>query len=94
MTEDEKEDLKEHWLDHVSSKARIPEGSVSKGGVDDMKKARNIVSKMFISLYWIVLIIHNIVQGKTSPVVPWLILVNTIVIVFLILDFIDSIIDK
>lgn len=25
MTEDEKEDLKEHWLDHVSSEARMTE---------------------------------------------------------------------
>lgn len=48
MTEDEKEALKEHWLDHVSSRARMPESRGCKGKVKN-----KIEYVLMVLLCWI-----------------------------------------
>ena len=42
-----------------------------------------LITKIFIELYWIVLIIHNIRNRRQGGLIPLLIIVNAVVIALL-----------
>lgn len=44
------------------------------------------MSKILISLYWVVLLLHNWRQRKQGGLVPYLLLVNSLVILALMIE--------
>ena len=44
------------------------------------------MARIFISVYWVVLLIHNWKQRKQGGLVPYLLLINSLVILALMLE--------